>query len=65
MSRSLGFAALALAAWALNAHAQRDMNCSDFRTQPEAQRFFEAAGPDDPHRLDGDDDGVACESLPG
>jgi endonuclease YncB( thermonuclease family) len=42
-----------------------DRDCSDFDTQPEAQRFFERAKPGDPHRLDGDGDGVACESLPG
>jgi hypothetical protein len=42
-----------------------DRDCSDFDTQPEAQRFFERVGPGDPHRLDGDGDGVACESLPG
>ncbi|MYL35551.1 thermonuclease family protein [Pontibacillus yanchengensis] len=43
-----------------------DRNCGDFDTQEEAQSFFEAAGgPDsDPHRLDGDGNGVACESLP-
>ena len=41
-----------------------DKDCADFRTQSEAQSFFEAAGPGDPHRLDGNDDGVACESLP-
>ena len=41
-----------------------DRDCGDFRTQSQAQRFFEAAGPGDPHRLDGDGDGVACESLP-
>ena len=45
----------------------RDRDCSDFETQPEAQRFFEQAGgpAQDPHRLDGDGDGRACESLPG
>jgi endonuclease YncB( thermonuclease family) len=42
-----------------------DRDCSDFGSQAEAQRFFERAGPGDPHRLDGDGDGVACESLPG
>lgn len=44
-----------------------DRDCSDFDRQPVTQRFFEAAGgpQQDPHRLDGDDDGVACESLPG
>ena len=41
-----------------------DRNCSDFATQAEAQRFYEQNGPGDPHRLDRDDDGVACESLP-
>ena len=44
-----------------------DRDCGDFRSQSEAQRFFEQAGgpSQDPHRLDGDGDGVACESLPG
>lgn len=43
-----------------------DLDCGDFRTQREAQDFFEACGgpANDPHRLDGDDDGLACESLP-
>jgi endonuclease YncB( thermonuclease family) len=42
-----------------------DRDCSDFDTQPEAQRFFRRHQPGDPHRLDGNGDGVACESLPG
>jgi micrococcal nuclease len=42
----------------------RDYDCSDFSTQEEAQRVFEAAGPGDPYHLDGDGDGKACESLP-
>lgn len=43
-----------------------DYNCADFRTQPEAQTFFEKVGGlgNDLNRLDGDKDGVACESLP-
>jgi endonuclease YncB( thermonuclease family) len=43
-----------------------DRDCSDFATQAQAQCFFEAAGGpgSDPHRLDGDHDGIACESLP-
>ncbi|GGE15139.1 hypothetical protein GCM10011571_15850 [Marinithermofilum abyssi] len=42
-----------------------DRDCSDFATQKEAQRFFEEAGPGDPHRLDGSDgDGKVCEQLP-
>lgn len=42
-----------------------DRDCSDFSSHAEAQRFFEAAGGPkrDPHRLDGDNDGVACETL--
>jgi competence protein ComEC len=44
----------------------RDRDCGSFQTHAEAQAFFLAAGgPEhDPHRLDGDDDGIACESLP-
>jgi micrococcal nuclease len=41
----------------------RDCNCQDFATQSEAQRVFQAI-PGDPFRLDRDQDGVACESLP-
>ena len=40
----------------------RDYNCSDFKTQAEAQRMFDAY-PGDPFRLDRDHDGIACESL--
>lgn len=42
-----------------------DRNCSDFSNWEEAQDFFEAeGGPEqDPHRLDADGDGIACESL--
>jgi len=47
------------------ATAFRDRDCSDFRTHAQAQRFFERHNPRrDPHRLDGDNDGIACESLP-
>ena len=43
----------------------QDYNCSDFGTQSEAQDYFErAGGPDlDPHRLDTDGDGIACEGY--
>lgn len=41
----------------------QDRDCGDFRSWSAAQRFYESAGPGDPHRLDGDGDGVACESL--
>ena len=33
-----------------------ERNCSDFDTQPEAQRFFGANQPGDPHGLDGNGD---------
>lgn len=44
----------------------RDRNCSAFATHEDAQEFFiTAGGPErDPHPLDGDNDGIACESLP-
>lgn len=38
-----------------------DYDCSHFSNQAEAQEYLY---PGDPHRLDGDNDGVACESLP-
>lgn len=45
--------------------AGRDRDCSDFSSQRQAQVFFERHAPArDPHRLDGDNDGIACESLP-
>ena len=42
-----------------------DRDCKDFTMHSEAQRFFIAhGGPDkDPHRLDGNHNGVACEAL--
>jgi hypothetical protein len=42
----------------------QDRDCSDFDSQAEAQDFYERAGPGDPHRLDADDDGRACDSNP-
>jgi hypothetical protein len=41
-----------------------DRDCSDFSTQAQAQAFFQQQGPGDPHNLDGDGDGIACEELP-
>jgi micrococcal nuclease len=40
-----------------------DCNCSDFKTQAQAQQVL-TAFPGDKFRLDGDSDGIACESLP-
>jgi hypothetical protein len=44
----------------------QDRDCSDFATHEQAQCFFLAAGgpANDRHKLDGDGDGVACETLP-
>lgn len=46
--------------------ATDEYNCDDFDTQPEAQKFFiNAGGPSkDTNRLDGNNDGQACEGLP-
>ena len=41
-----------------------DRDCGDFSSQAEAQAFYKAAEPGDPHRLDGNGNGRACESLP-
>lgn len=48
------------------ARAGGDKDCSDFNTQAAAQDFFlDHGGPQsDPHNLDSDGDGVACESNP-
>lgn len=40
-----------------------DYNCDDFETQEQAQYVLENTD-GDPHNLDQDGDGVACESLP-
>ncbi len=42
-----------------------DRDCGDFATWKQANDFFVAAGgpTSDPHRLDGDHDGVPCQSL--
>jgi hypothetical protein len=42
-----------------------DKDCSDFKNWKQAQRFYENHGgpKKDPHRLDADHDGIACESL--
>lgn len=69
MKRSIrlaGAVALLIAGSALPASAFTDRNCSDFAYQEDAQAFFIAEGgpTSDPHRLDSNGDGVACESLP-
>lgn len=41
-------------------------SCADFPTQSDAQAFYKGAGGPrfDPHGLDRDRDGIACEDLP-
>ncbi|KKS53504.1 MAG: Beta-lactamase domain protein [Candidatus Magasanikbacteria bacterium GW2011_GWA2_42_32] len=43
-----------------------DKDCTDFSTHAQAQAFFMANGgpSSDPHNLDRDGDGEACETLP-
>lgn len=53
--------AFALLAYAPAGASAADLDCADFATQEEAQEHLY---PGDPHRLDGDNDGVACEDLP-
>ena len=55
---------LMLGSFALPTLALADMDCKDFRSQEEAQAYFDAQGPGDPDRLDRDNDGIACETLP-
>lgn len=48
-----------------SAQAFVDRDCGDFDTQAQAQSFYNNNSPStDPHRLDDDDDRIACESLP-
>ena len=49
-----------LAACCISAHA---VQCRDFATQADAQRYHDAQGGNT--RLDRDNDGEACECLPG
>ena len=55
----------AFAFWSPAASAG-DRDCADFASQRAAQFFYlKHGGPRyDPHRLDADDDGVACEDNP-
>jgi hypothetical protein len=58
-------AVLVALAFAVPPVSAGDKDCADFSTWKQAQRFYEKhGGPKrDPHRLDGDDDGIACESM--
>ena len=59
-------ATLAVGLVAVPANAAADRDCGDFASQKSAQIFFlKAGGPrNDPHGLDSEGDGVACESNP-
>jgi hypothetical protein len=46
------------------AAAAQDLDCRNFATQAEAQAVLDQ-DPSDPNGLDRDNDGIACESLPG
>jgi endonuclease YncB( thermonuclease family) len=62
---ALTFAGLCLTGWVQSpASAVVDMDCGDFPNQSAAQTFYVNHGPGDPHRLDDDNDGRACETLP-
>jgi hypothetical protein len=70
MKKRLSAAALAvIAALALTSApaSAGDKDCSDFSTWRQAQNFYKKhGGPrSDPHRLDADRDGIACEELRG
>lgn len=62
----VALAGLVVIGFASPAVAVPDRDCSDFDTQRQAQKFYlDQGGPkSDPHRLDADDDGRACDSLP-
>ena len=53
--------------WRQDSSFGGDVNCGDFKTWIESNQFFiQAGGPNsDPHGLDGNNDGVPCQSLPG
>ena len=58
-------AAIIVLAFTASPASAGDKDCADFSTWRQAQNFFiKHGGPRrDPHRLDGDNDGVACEEL--
>ena len=60
-------AALGLSAAPAAAAAAADKDCADFSSWRQAQNFYKKHGGPryDPHRLDADNDGIACEDLRG
>ncbi|HEX5713210.1 MAG TPA: excalibur calcium-binding domain-containing protein [Solirubrobacterales bacterium] len=70
MKKRLSMVALgAIAALALTSSpaSAADKDCADFNTWRQAQNFYKKHGGPryDPHRLDADRDGIACEDLRG
>jgi hypothetical protein len=63
MYRLAGIAAIAVALAFPATGSAADKDCSDFKSQRQAQKFFKKKGGPrkDPHRLDADNDGIACE----
>ncbi|WP_236788864.1 calcium-binding protein [Amycolatopsis sp. GM8] len=59
----LGPAPFALAQGGVHSAATADKDCGDFQYQEDAQAVLDA-DPSDPNRLDADNDGKACETLP-
>lgn len=64
---SVLFALVLVLSFTSPALAFEDKDCSDFKTWEEAQRFYEENGgpAEDPHGLDRNGNGLACEHLPG
>ncbi len=59
----IGLSLISVAVLAQQEGALFDVDCSNFSSQAEAQSFFRDSGPGDPHSLDHDNDGRACEAL--
>ena len=58
------FAVLAMTFGVVSSTGAQDLNCSDFNGDQEAaQRELNSTWPSDPHNLDGDNDGWACEGV--
>ena len=68
MKIRISFAALAAIvslAFAAAPASAGDKDCADFHSWRQAQHFYKKHGGPryDPHRLDADHDGIACEDL--
>ena len=62
---ALALSALVTTSGSANARRVVDRDCGDFATQKAAQLFFLDHSPrTDPHRLDADGDGIACDANP-